>query len=226
MLASHSGTEHEVERRKSAALAVLRWIDDEIAQAPEPHVKALIDNLALAICKNALEKSTSSGARIAASILGSVDGNRLDCIHMAALHDPGNPDGRKQASEFTVKASKFLTLENMLIDHNLVQLTVVPDPTRIGAQSRYDRGNAARTLLAMLEEMGNSSRAAERNVIKEPIMRALRHTLMAIEANGEQMDVSLALAMQNNANQKMHLSVSPLMQTSPQQNSTAGEHVQ
>lgn len=143
-----------MERRKSAAGYLLRWMDDEITNAPERHVRELHNNIAVALCRASLEKSGKIGEKISASTFASLDGTRLNCLHLAAIQDPTDADGRKQATEHTMKAAKILALENKLLDaDNLLQYTVPADSLPVSSQSRMDRMNAAKHILELLHEM-------------------------------------------------------------------------
>lgn len=202
-------TSDGIDRQKSAAGTVLRWMNDEITRASEDHIKALDDNLSICLSRAALEKTMSTGEKISAAALCSVDGNRLDNLHLAAAQNPTDGEGRKSASEHTVRASKFLNLEHKLIDNDLVQYTVTPDTTRIGTNSRLERGNSARYLMDIIDEMRASAVAAEKEVTREPMVNAFYKALQDVQATGEQIAVSIASAMDNNANQKLLLSLSP-----------------
>lgn len=145
----------EMERRRSAASGVLRWMEDEITRAPEEHVRTLHENIALAVCRNSLERTAKNGDKLAASVLCSIDGQRLDNLHVASIQDPTSTEGRKNATEHTVRASKFMNLEHKLIDADIVQYTLPADPARTGPQSRHDRVNSARFMLELIHEMRN-----------------------------------------------------------------------
>lgn len=148
-----SQTSEETDRRKSAAGALLRWIEDEITAAPEEHVRSLSDDITVAVCRSALEKTGKSGEKMAASVLCSIDGKRLDFLHMAALQRPSDAEGRKTASQYSVKVSKLLMLENQLIDADIIQYTVPVELGRTMSQSRLDRMNSAKYVLDLLYEM-------------------------------------------------------------------------
>lgn len=111
------------ERRKSAAGAVLRWINDEIINAPEEHVKVLGDNLSLSLVRSRLAQVVHSGERMTPDVLYSLDNTRLDNLHMAAMQDPASAEGRSIASCHSIVVSKYLTLEHSLIDADLIQYT-------------------------------------------------------------------------------------------------------
>lgn len=145
--------EDEIEKRKSAAISVLRWIDEELRLAPEVYVRDLYNNIAIAVCKSTLEATVTSGQKITASVLASLDSQRLDNLHIAALQDPLNPDGRKVASEHTVKAAKFLALEHKLIDHALLQYCVPSLPNKLAVKN--DKKAAARFVIELIHEMAN-----------------------------------------------------------------------
>ncbi len=111
------------ERRKSAASVVLRWINDEIINAPEEHVKVLGDNLSLSLARSRLSQVVKTGEKMTPDVLYSLDNTRLDNLHMAAMQDPASVEGRTIASCHSIVVSKYLTLEHSLIDGDLIQYT-------------------------------------------------------------------------------------------------------
>lgn len=143
------------ERRKSAASAILRWMEEEITHAPEEYIRALQENIALAVCRTALERTVKSGEKLPAPVLCSIDGSRLDNLHIAAIQDTASPDGRRYASEHSIKASKFLNIENRLIESELIQYTVPCENGRVGTSGKLDRIQSARFVLELIHEMRN-----------------------------------------------------------------------
>ncbi len=111
------------ERRKSAAGSILRWINDEIINAPEEHVKVLGDNLSLSLARTRLAQAADTGEKMTPDVLYSLDNTRLDNLHMAAMQDPASAEGRSIASCHSIVVSKYLTLEHSLIDNDLIQYT-------------------------------------------------------------------------------------------------------
>jgi hypothetical protein len=112
------------DRRKSSAATILRWIQDEIINSSEDYVKVLGDNLSLSLARSKLAQAAQSGDKISPDVLLSLDNTRLDNLHMAAMQDPLDPDGRMIAGRHSIVVSKYLTLEHALIDNDLMQYTV------------------------------------------------------------------------------------------------------
>lgn len=194
------------ERRKSAASTVLHWINDEIINAPEEHVKVLGDNLSLSLARSRLAQVVNTGEKMTPDVLYSLDNTRLDNLHMAAMQDPASAEGRNIASCHSIIVSKYLTLEHALIDADLIQYT---HPTN-GSMNRHDRTTHAEYVQGLLKDLSSGTQA-QQDVAGEPMMRALNKALDEVQATGEQISVPIVLALGNNANQKHFLAHSPFV---------------
>lgn len=191
------------EHRRSAAATVLRWTQDEIINAPEEHVKVLGDSLSLSLVRSKLAQAANTGEKLTPDVLFSIDNSRLDNLHMAAMQDPASAEGRSIASTHSIVVSKYLKLEHALIDNDLVQYTF-PSGGPATQSGRQERNTNAHHVQGLLSDLASGTQA-QQDVAVEPMMKAVGKALEQAEATGEQIQVPIVLALENNANQKHFL---------------------
>lgn len=192
----------QTDQRKAHARELLGWIKSEVAESTHPAVIEMNEILPMRMYKNALQVAESTGNRLPPEVLLTLDGTRLNLMHLAASEDTGTEAGRRRASDLSLQAAKFMQMENDCLERGIFAYCSQPSFTQVGPKSREDRAQSAGRILSIIGEYASSTRDAERDFSREPMIRALQSALTEVRETGAMLSVPLGLSLYNNAMHK------------------------